>query len=145
VFENGKILIEQNFTEVQARAKITKQALVVTMREAVETLESKMEFFQKMTSDEAIACRLAEAACGSKWKHSHTTCLPELKKAFPKYAASFDKIGISDSMSSTAILDHIKATHVCDKKAKSKIFRALDDNEPEKAIAAMGSKIVVTL
>merc|ERR1712176_1532980 len=145
VFENGKILIEEDFTEVQARAKITKKALVVTMREAVETLESKMKFFQKMTSDEAIACRLAEAACGSKWKHSHATCLPELKTKFPKYAAAFDKIGITDSMSSTAILDHIKATHVCDKKAKSKIFRALEDNEPEKAIAAMGTKIVVTL
>jgi len=145
VFENGKVLIEQNFTEVQARAKITKQALLATMREAVENLESKMDFFQKMTSDEAIACRLAEAACGSKWKHSHTTSLPDLKKLFPKHVAAFDKIGITDNMSSSAILDHIKATHVCDKKAKSKIFRALEDNEPEAAVAAMGSKIVITL
>merc|ERR1712039_206926 len=145
VVEDGKMLVETNFKEVQDRAKITKKALLPTMHEAVDTIASKMEFFQKMSANEAIACRLAEAACGSKWKHSHASVLPEIKKTFPKYSASFDKIGITDSMTSTDILNHIKATHVCDKKAKSKIFRALEDDEPADAIAAMGSKIVVTL
>merc|ERR1712176_1344076 len=145
VFENGKMLVETNFKDVQDRAKITKKALLPTMHEAVDTIASKMEFFQKMSANEAIACRLAEAACGSKWKHSHTSHLAEIKKTFPKYCAAFDKIGITDSMTSTEILNHIKSTHVCDKKAKSKIFRALADDEPAKAITAMDTKLVVTL
>merc|ERR1712150_336510 len=144
VFENGEVLVEEKFKDVQDRAKITKKTLLVTMREAVDNLDSKMKFFQKMSSDEAIACRLSEASCGSKWKHSHKSHLAEIKSIFPKYATAFDKIGVTDSMTSTQILDQVK-THLCDKKAKSKIFRALDDNEPDTAMAAMGSKAVVTL
>merc|ERR1712226_1475033 len=112
VFEDGELFVEQTFKDVQARARITKPALVSAMRGAVDNLTLKMDFFQKMSSDEAIACRLAEAACGSKWKHSHTSHLAEIKKAFPKHSATFDKIGITDSMSSTEILEHIKKTHV---------------------------------
>merc|ERR1712232_851268 len=89
VFEDGKVLVEQDFGGIQSRAKITKKALLVTMHEAVDNLALKMDFFQKMSADEAIACRLAEAACGSKWKHSHTSHLAEIKNTFPKYADAF--------------------------------------------------------
>merc|ERR1711904_370262 len=91
VFENGEVLVEQTFKEVQDRAKITKKTLLVTMRQAVDNLDLKMKFFQKMSSDEAIACRLAEASCGSKWKHSHKSHLVDVKKTFPKYSQAFDR------------------------------------------------------
>jgi len=98
-----------------------------------------------MSSDEAIACRLAEASCGSKWKHPHSTHLAEIKEKFPQYALTFEKLGITESMNSVEVLNHIKENHVCDKKAKKKVFRALDDDEPEVAISAMTGKCVVTL
>merc|ERR1712232_293785 len=106
---------------------------------------SKIEFFQKMSSDEAIALRLAEAACGSKWKQSHATHLVALKEKFPQYTATFDKLGITNEMTSTQVLDHIKEKHVCDKKAKTKIFRALEDDEPGTAAEAMAGKFVITM
>jgi len=98
-----------------------------------------------MSSDEAIACRLAEASCGSKWKHPHSTHLAEIKEKFPQYASTFEKLGITESMNSVEVLNHIKENHVCDKKAKKKVFRSLDDDEPEVAISAMTGKCVVTL
>jgi len=115
------------------------------MHQAVDNLALKMDFFQKMSSDEAIAIRIAEASCGSKWKHSHATHLPELKEKLPRYAATFDKLGITDAMTSIEVMDHIKANHVCDKKACKKVFRALTDGEPAAAAAAMVGKCVVTL
>jgi len=145
VFENGQMLVEQSFKEIQARAKVTKPALETTMREAVDNLALKMDFLQKMSSDEAIAVRLSEAACGSKWKHTHGSFLEELKKTFPKYADTFDKIGVTSGMSSVDILNLIKSKYVCDKSAKKKVFRALEDGEPEAAIKAMGDKICITL
>merc|ERR1712226_1436152 len=112
--------------------------LYPAMRKAVDNLEKKMDFFQKMSSDEAIACRLAEASCGSKWNQSHGTCLSEIKEKFPKYAGTFDKIGIPADMKAIDVVKHIKTNHICDKKAKTAIFRALDDDEPTAAITAMG-------
>merc|ERR1711907_153727 len=79
VFENGDLLVEQNFKDIQSRARITKETLTTAMKEAVVNLESKMEFMQKMSSDEAIACRLAEGSCGSKWKHTHDSHLEDTK------------------------------------------------------------------
>merc|ERR1712226_1081217 len=98
VFEDGELFVEQTFKDVQARARITKPALVSAMRGAVDNLNLKTEFFQKMSSDEAIACRLAEAACGSKWKQAHATHLEAVKAACPKYSAALDKIGVTAAM-----------------------------------------------
>jgi len=145
VFENGDIILEQKFKDIQSRAKITKDSIISAMRKAVDNLDLKMEFLQKMSSDEAIAVRLAEASCGSKWKHAHPTHIEEMKTKFPRYSGTFDKLGITPSMNSVQVLNHIKENHVCDKKAKSKVFRSLEDDEPEEAIKAMGGKWVITL
>jgi nicotinamide phosphoribosyltransferase len=145
VFENGSITVDQTFGDISGRARITKPTLLAAMRQAVDNLTLKLDFLQKMSSDEAISCRLVEASCGSKWKHPHTTHLPELKEKFPQYRATFDKLGITDAMSSVEVMDHLRTNHVCDKKAKSKVFRALEDGEPDAAIAAMAGKCVVTL
>lgn len=145
VFENGSIIVDQTFKDITSRAKITKKALLPAMHQAVDNLALKMDFFQKMSSDEAIAIRIAEASCGSKWKHSHATHLPELKEKLPRYSATLDKLGITDAMSSIEVMDHIKANHVCDKKACKTVFRALTDGEPAAASAAMAGKCVVTL
>mmetsp|Transcript_70639 Transcript_70639/g.133235 ORF Transcript_70639/g.133235 Transcript_70639/m.133235 type:complete len:878 (+) Transcript_70639:78-2711(+) len=145
VFENGEMIIEQNFVDIQAKAKIRKPDLDAAVRLAIDNLSLKVDFLQKMSSDEAIAMRLAEASCGSKWKHVHPGILEEMKKAFPKYAEAMDKIGMKEGMTSEEILAKIKDELVCDKKAKKKIFRALEDDEPEAAIAAMEGKIAITL
>jgi nicotinamide phosphoribosyltransferase len=145
VFENGEIVLEQTFKEIQGRAKITKDSIIPAMRKAVDNLALKMEFLQKMSSDEAIAVRLAESACGSKWKQAHPTHLEEVKERFPQYSATFDKLGITSAMNTVQVLDHIKTSHVCDKKAMSKVFRALNHDEPEEAIKSMAGKYVTTL
>jgi len=145
VFENGEIIVEQKFKDISARARITKSTLTQAMREAVDNLSLKVDFLQKMSSPEAIAIRLAEAACGSKWKQAHKTHLEEVKTLVPALADVFDKLGITADMTSVQLLDHIKANHVCDKKTNKRIFRCLDDDEPEAAISAMGSKFVITL
>jgi len=143
VFENGAILVEQKFADVMGRAKVTN--LYPEMRQAVDNLESKMDFFHKMTSDEAIAMRLAEASCGSKWSQAHDTTLAEMKEKYPKYAPAMDTLGLTDAMKASEVVNHIKSNHVCEKKAKSKIFRALSDDDPAAATAAMGGKFTVTL
>jgi len=145
VFENGRMLVEQNFNEIQARAKITEKTLDATMRAAVDNLDLKMDFLQMMSSDKAIAVRLAEAACGSKWKDSHESYLAEVKTTFPQYAKVFDEIGITPEMKSDDILAHIKAQHVCDKSSNKKVFRALEDGDPKAAMEAMGTKVCITL
>lgn len=145
VFENGVILKEQQWKEIQGRAKITEASLTTAMKKAVDNLTLKLDFLQTMTSDEAIACRLAEASCGSKWKQAHVTHLAEIKATFPKYSAALDRLGVTEQMDSVAMLKHIKDNHVCDKKAKSKIFRALSDDEPSEAMSAKSGKAVITL
>merc|ERR1712050_95024 len=145
VFEDGQIIKEENFVDIQGRAKITKATLNDAVKMAVDNLELKMDFLQKMSSDEAIAVRLAEASCGSKWKHDHPTQLAAIKKTFPKYSAALDKIGIKESMKSNSVMEHIKKTQVCDKLTSKKIFRALEDGEPKEAIKHMGNKACITL
>mmetsp|Transcript_60479 Transcript_60479/g.160801 ORF Transcript_60479/g.160801 Transcript_60479/m.160801 type:complete len:398 (-) Transcript_60479:94-1287(-) len=145
VFENGEILVEQTFSEVQVRARITEKSLDAAVRKAVDNLALKVEFCQRMTTDEAISVRLAEAACGSKWKQAHPTHLAAIKERFPQYAETFSKLGITEEMTSVQVLDHIKKTFICEKKAQKKIFRALGDDDPEDALAAMAGKFVITL
>ena len=36
---------------------------------------AQVDFLQKMSTPEAMAVRLAEASCGSKWMHKHHTKL----------------------------------------------------------------------
>jgi nicotinamide phosphoribosyltransferase len=143
VFKDGVITKEQNFTEIKHRAKIVN--LDAAIRKAVDNLDLKCDFMQKMTSDEAIAIRLAEASVGSKWSHTHPTRLGDLQQNLPQFAPAFAKLGLVPEMSSTDVVNHIKDNHVCDRSAKKTIFRALADDEPEKAIKAMGSKAVITL
>eukprot|EP00928_Gymnodinium_smaydae_P095086 TRINITY_DN8113_c0_g1_i4.p1 TRINITY_DN8113_c0_g1~~TRINITY_DN8113_c0_g1_i4.p1 ORF type:complete len:893 (-),score=170.36 TRINITY_DN8113_c0_g1_i4:69-2747(-) len=145
VFENGEIIVEQCFREIQSKAKITQQTLEVTMRKAVDNLALKVNFFMKMTLPEAMAVRVAEASCGSKWNQAHKTHLEELKNIFPQYRDALGRLGITDQMDSVQVLDHIKSKYVCDKKIVKKIFRCLEDDETEAAITAMGSKWVLTL
>jgi len=145
VFENGEILVEQTFKDVQSRARITEKSLDGAMRKAVDNLDLKLGFFQKMTTDEAIAVRLSEAACGSKWKHPHATHLADIKKTFPQYATTFDKIGVTEEMNSVELLEHVKKTCVCEKKAQKSVFRALSDDDPEDASKAMDGKWVITM
>merc|ERR1719453_879898 len=101
VFESGNILVEMNFSDIQKRAKITAASLDAATLLALDNMAFKFDFFQTMSSDEAIAVRLAEASCGSKWSHTHATHMPELRTTFPKYDAVLTKLGFTDEMTST--------------------------------------------
>merc|ERR1719436_1528790 len=100
--------------DIRANAAIKKLKPMIV--KALENLEAKVEFFQRMSTDEAIAVRLAEASTGSKWKHSHPTKLAAVIEKFPKYKAAFDKLGLKDDMDSNAVMSHLKEKHICDKK-----------------------------
>jgi len=143
VFENGVITEEQNFFEIRERAKILKTDAAVKL--AVDNLALKIDYLQKMSSDESIAIRLAEASCGSKWAHKHATNLADYQAKFPNLAPAFAKLGITKDMDSVTLLQYIKDTHVCDRKAKKTILRALADDDPAAALKAMEGKVVVTL
>jgi nicotinamide phosphoribosyltransferase len=146
VFESGNILVEMNFSDIQKRAKITAASLDAATLLALDNMAFKFDFFQTMSSDEAIAVRLAEASCGSKWSHTHTTHLAELRTTFPKYDAVFTKLGFTNEMTSTDVLAHIKANYVCEKAASKAILKAVGDNKaPDEIKALMGSKHCVTL
>merc|ERR1712113_1257695 len=143
VFEDGEITLEQNFTDIKERAKIQKLDDAIT--EALENLYNKVDFLQKMSSPEAIATRLAEAACGSKWGQKKPTKLEQIKTKFPKYAEALDKIGAKADMDTEALMDHIRKNVVCDKTKKKSVFRALADGDVQAATGAMGGHAVLTL
>uniref|UniRef100_A0A7S1FGW2 Nicotinamide phosphoribosyltransferase n=1 Tax=Noctiluca scintillans TaxID=2966 RepID=A0A7S1FGW2_NOCSC len=145
VFENGEILVEQTFKEVQSRARVTEKSLDAAVRKAVDNLALKVDFCQRMTTDEAISVRLAEAACGSKWKQAHPTHLASIKQLFPQYSATLEKLGITEEMDSTQVFNHVRTSFVCEKKQQKKIFRALGDDDPEDALEAMAGKWVITM
>lgn len=111
----------------------------------MDNLVLKTDFFQKITADEAIAIRLAEASTGSKWAHKHVTKLGELQGKYPQYKAAWDKLGITTSMDSVAVIAHIKDNHVVDKSVKKKIMRAVTEGDAAGATALMGGKTVLTL
>merc|ERR1712176_745637 len=115
------------------------------MRMAVDNLALKMDFLQQMSADEAIAVRLAEAACGSKWKHKHAIHLEAVEKAYPQYSAAPAKIGIKPGMSTEDVTRHVKSNLVCDPKAKKQVLRALEDGDPAAAAKAMGGRQCLTL
>lgn len=143
VFKDGKITDDQNFNDIKQRAKITK--LDSALRLALDNLCLKVDFFQRMSSDESIAIRLAEASCGSKWSQSRPTKLAQIKSQFPQYDKAFEKLGITPSMDTGALLKHIKDNHVCDKKAKKTVFRAIGDNDVGAAESAMAGKVMITM
>lgn len=143
VFENGQLLVEQKFKDIVDRAKV--KDLYPSLRSAVDNLEKKMDFFHKMTTAEAIACRLAEASCGSKWDQEHKTVLPEIKEKFPQFSETLESLGITEDMKARDVVQHIKVTHTCDKLTKSRVLWALENGKPHEAMAAMEDKAVVTL
>ena len=143
VFENGVVKADHSFFDIRGRARITDLDGVV-MR-ALDNLEAKVDFLQKMSTPEAMSVRLAEAACGSKWMHRHSTKLAEMKKRFPMYAAAMEKLGLDPKMDSNELVAHIKDNLMCDKKTKKKVLGAVEDGDAAGAIAAMGDKPVVTL
>ena len=72
-------------------------------------------------ADQALAVRLAEASCGSKWMHCHPTKMAAMQ-AEPAFAAlglekSAAKLGLTATLDSHALVAAIKEKHVCDKKA----------------------------
>jgi len=143
VFENGQLLVEQKFKDIVDRAKV--KDLYPSLRSAVDNLEKKMDFFHKMTTDEAIACRFAEASCGSKWDQEHKTVLAEIKENFPQFSQTLESLGITEDMRACDVVQHIKVTHTCDKLTKSRVLWALGNGKPHEAMAAMEDKAVVTL
>merc|ERR1712048_1294251 len=77
VFINGNITNDQAFVSIKGNAAIKK--LDEATRRALDNCTQKCEFLQRMSADEAIAIRLAEASVGSKWKHTHPTMLGDLQ------------------------------------------------------------------
>jgi nicotinamide phosphoribosyltransferase len=142
VFENGAIVGDQSFVDIKKNAAIKK--VDATLRQALDNLILKTDFLQRMTNDEAIAVRLAEASVGSKWKHTHPTTLGDLQAKYPKYDAAFAKLGITKDMDSAKLVAHLK-TLVVDKKDKKKVLRALEEDEVDVAAKAWGAKVVLTM
>jgi len=143
VYENGELKLDQGFFDIRSRAKITK--LEAATKKAIDNLEEKADFFQTMSQDERIALRLAEASCGSKWSHKHPTKLAAVLEKYPQYRAACDRLGLSTSMDSQALLQHIKDNHICDKKAKKKVLRCITEGDVDGAFAGMAGKVCLTL
>jgi len=142
VFQDGDIISDQSFMDIKGRAAIKK--LDDATRRALDNLTLKTDFLQRMSSDEAIAVRLAEASVGSKWKHTHPTTLGDLQAKYPQYNAAFDKLGIKKEMDSTTLINHLK-TLVVEKKNKKKVLRDLEEDDIDGAARAWGSKTVLTM
>ena len=92
-----------------------------------------------------MCVRIAEASCGAKWMHKHPTSLKAMKEKFPQYAATFEKIGLSESMDSHELVEHIKSKLVCTKKECKAALAAVADGDMAAATAKMGGKACLTL
>jgi nicotinamide phosphoribosyltransferase len=145
IFLNGKIVGEQNFVEIRSRAKVTTGHLEGAISKALDNLELKVDFLQRMSSPKAIAVRLAEASAGAKWMHKHPTKLGEMKKRFPEYASVFDELGLTEAMDTQALTDHLKKELICDKKTSKRVLAALQDDDVTEAGAKMGDFVTLTL
>merc|ERR1719201_326239 len=73
VFLNGQVVGEQTWLDIRGRAKVGSVDGAVS--KALDNLAAKSTFFQRATEPAPMCVRLAEAACGSKWAHSHPTTL----------------------------------------------------------------------
>ena len=147
VFENGAIVKQQQWMEIRKRANITKPHLEAAISRAVDTLAAKVDFFQTVSAPKALAVRLAEAACGSKWtaKSAAGSKIREMKSRFPEYAAAFDELGLTEAMDSTAVMEHLVDKCVCDKKTAKAVLALVLEGDVEAAAAKMGDKAAITL
>ena len=100
-----------------------------------------------MSAPKALAVRLAEAACGSKWtaKSAAGSKIREMKSRFPEYAAAFDELGLTEAMDSTAVMEHLVDKCVCDKKTAKAVLALVLEGDVEAAAAKMGDKAAITL
>jgi len=142
VLNNGVLSNDNAFMGVRGRAKVMD--LDNALSRALDNLEAKVDFLQKLSSDEAMAVRLAEASCGSKWMTKHPTKLDKMLTRFPEYAEVCTKLGLEASMDSNAMIAHIKDKCVLDKKSAKKVLAAIADGELEDA-AAKFTKPCITL
>jgi len=142
VLDNGAIKNEQAFVAIKGRAKVTNLDHALT--KALDNLTAKAGFLQKLSSDDAMAVRIAEASCGAKWMAKHPTKLAAAMERFPQLRESFAKLGLDAAMDTSALLAHIKEKCVLDKKAAKKVLAAIGDGEMEDAAAKM-TKPCITL
>ena len=143
VFKNGKVTADQSWFDIKGRAMVKSVDGAITM--ALENLKAKCEFLQKATEPAPMCVRIAEASCGAKWMHKHPTSLKAMKEKFPQYAATFEKIGLSESMDSHELVEHIKSKLVCTKKECKAALAAVADGDMAAATAKMGGKACLTL
>jgi len=147
VFMDGSMVKEQTWMDIRGRAQITKPHLEAAISRAVDNIGAKAEFFQKMSAPTALAVRLAEAACGSKWTAATKagSKLAALKARFPQYAAALDELGLTEAMDSHAIMKHINEHHVCNKKAAKAVLALVQEGDMETAAAKLAGKSCITL
>ncbi|KAL1523957.1 hypothetical protein AB1Y20_018873 [Prymnesium parvum] len=143
VFENGVVKVDHSWNDIRARVRVTD--LDHAVNKALDNLEAKIDFLQQLSTEQTIALRLAEAACGSKWTHKHQSKLASMRERYPQYCAAMDSLGFKPGMDSNQIIDLIKERHMCDKKLKKRIIQALVDGDVPAARAAMGKKLVLSL
>lgn len=86
VLEDGHIKMDQSWDDIRGRVRVDR--LEHSLKQALDNLEAKCELLQKLNSDEAVAVRLVEASCGSKWMDKHPTKLPSMRERFPQYCAA---------------------------------------------------------
>jgi len=145
VFNNGAVTSDQNFVDIKSRVAV--KDLDGALTKAIDNLLLKADFLQTMTTKEAIAVRLAEASCGSKWMTKHPSKIGEMQSKFAELGLeeTFKSLGLDASMDSEAVLKHIKANHMCEKKAAKLVLAAIDAGNMEAAAAARAGKAVLTL
>lgn len=146
VFLNGVLKSDVNeWMAIRGRAKVTAKHLDAAITKALNNLSEKTDFLQRMSAPKAIAVRLAEASTGSKWMHKRSSKLAQMKSRFPKYAAEFEALGITESMDTADILAHLKSAIICDKKTAKRVLAALADGDMTEAAGKMGDKVMLTL
>jgi len=143
VFENGELKVDHSFNDIRFRTRVTN--LDHAVGDALDNLEAKVDFLQKMSTPEAIAVRLAESACGSKWMHKHSTKMETIRQRFPQYCDALDSLGLTTALDSNEIVDLVKGKLMCDKKGQKKVLQALADGDADAATKAMGDKKVLSL
>ncbi|KAL1498777.1 hypothetical protein AB1Y20_014084 [Prymnesium parvum] len=145
IFKDGEVLVDQSFFDIKSR--VTIKNLDSALSKAVDNLALKLDFLQTMTSKEAIAVRLAEASCGSKWMHKHATKLDDMSAKFAELdlGSTFTSLGLTSTMDSEAVLAHIKENLMCDKKATKTVLASINSGDIAAAKAAKGTKAVLTL
>jgi len=146
-FVDGVVVSEQKWMEIRARANITKPHLEAAIERAVDNIALKVDFLQGMSAPKAIAVRLAEAACGTKWMAATPAgkTLDALKERLPAYAAALDELGLSGEMESPEMLKQVTEQHVCNKKAAKAVLALLAEGDMQAAADKKGDKCCITL